>query len=341
MSRAATLILAVIAGSVSVSTSPARPLIGDKTKGERIVFRLDSTSHLVDTRIAAVTLHDKKLHKLTEEAPFFMRPEQELRISHDGKTAVYLSEGKGPPEGGLVTFTIHMRPLDDRSVKAESLQVKAHGIVGWSPNGEELLIWHYDDADTTSYHLVDVKTKKKRLVPLPKLDRPAGTMYTPQHHISDWSPDGAWFLTSAGYRDKSGKSHAQMYMVKRDGSEVRRLKHIEYGLSGVFSPNGKRILFCGTHRDHGREIQQLYVADITGGKPVRVSQELNGYVAWHWRDYCWSPDGKRVAYVWHNGERDNDSETFLMVVNADGTNAEVVFSQKRPVGACIGTPNWR
>jgi len=313
----------------------------DNKSTERIVFFLVTGNNDIDIRLTALTLHNSNLHKLTDPDPLLNRIIQELVVSRDGKTAAYLADGKGPPEGGRVTYSIHVRPVDDRKAKSQSLDVLAHGVAAWSPDGKELLYWHYEDAKTASYYFVDVATGKKRRLALPKLDQPADASNPPVYTVSDWSPDGQWLLMNDSYQDKSNQPHEHIYLVKRDGAEVRRLQHIDYGFGAKFSPDGKRVLFLGRHRQDGQKLLQTYVADVAGGRPLRVSNELNGQVSPTWCNYCWSPNGMRVAYVWHNGQEAEDGEAFLMVVDADGRNAQVLFSHKSQWPFSIGMPNWR
>jgi hypothetical protein len=57
-------------------------------------------------------------------------------------------------------------------------------------------------------------------------------------------------------------------------------------------------------------------------------------------NYCWSPDGKRVAYIWDNYEDGDNGEVFLMVVDADGKNSRALASQKPRGVFSFHSPNW-
>ena len=88
----------------------------------------------------------------------------------------------------------------------------------------------------------------------------------------------------------------------------------------------------------------MFVVGVAEGKPRRVSQELNG--RFDALGYCWSPDGKRIAYVWENSPEDRtegqETETFLMLVDADGRNPVTAVSEKSTFGAfTVRSPNWR
>jgi Tol biopolymer transport system component len=74
-----------------------------------------------------------------------------------------------------------------------------------------------------------------------------------------------------------------------------------------------------------------------------VAQELNADFMGH----CWSPDGRRVAYVWRqlhaDGKNDRETESFLMVVGADGKDPATVLSEKAENQGIITltSPHWR
>jgi Tol biopolymer transport system component len=113
-------------------------------------------------------------------------------------------------------------------------------------------------------------------------------------------------------------------------------------MHGRFSHDGKRVLYTGLfEKNQG----QLFVTDLAGGKPRRISQELNG----DFLGYCWSPHGKRLAYVWRQGPESEGAnqgitESFLMVVNADGSNPKVVLSEKTSNSSgtiTLAVSDWR
>jgi len=92
----------------------------------------------------------------------------------------------------------------------------------------------------------------------------------------------------------------------------------------------------------------IYAMDVKEKKPWKVSQEQNGFVG----GACWSPDGKRMAYVWGNTSDEKgdgvpefvfrQTETFLMVVDADGKNSVTLFSEKKPLTyVSLWSADWR
>jgi Tol biopolymer transport system component len=137
---------------------------------------------------------------------------------------------------------------------------------------------------------------------------------------------------------------SSLYLVKTDGSQAKK---IGKGIGGKLTPDGKSVL-CLDLKWKGVKAEtpdtHLVLIDIKTGQRRRVSQETNGLFL---GGYCWSPDGRRIAYVWRKDRNiDNEAwETFLMVMDADGQNAHVLLSEKssrtdhwyNP----FGCPEWR
>ena len=85
----------------------------------------------------------------------------------------------------------------------------------------------------------------------------------------------------------------------------------EYGYGGRLSPDGKRVLYWGGPEppEGKRGTVRLYVMDL-GTKERTVVDEPGDTSG-----YCWSPDGKRIAYTWQRPlpkEGTRKRETFLI-----------------------------
>jgi len=169
------------------------------------------------------------------------------------------------------------------------------------------------------------------------------TLTVPERHaLSDWSADGKWFLTES--KDKKGPI---ISLVKQDGSDARVLTEPELqATSARFSPDGRMILFHGI--DPKENTTHIYAMDLKEKKPWKVSQEQNGFV----NGACWSPDGKRIAYVWGKTSDEKgdgvpefvfrQTETFLIVADADRKNSATLFSEKKPlIYVSLRSADWR
>jgi Tol biopolymer transport system component len=116
-------------------------------------------------------------------------------------------------------------------------------------------------------------------------------------------------------------------------------RELSRGGGGDFSPDGKRILYTSPDK---KGHLRLFISDVEGGKPRRLSPEENGAI--DEGGYCWSPDGKRAAYLWVNPEQPKlgqQYEMFLMVIDTDGQNPITVLSEKTALVKPLRYPQWR
>lgn len=94
--------------------------------------------------------------------------------------------------------------------------------------------------------------------------------------------------------------------------------------------------------------RELFVQDLATGKRAPVQDlPLNGDL----QAYCWSPDGKKIAYSWREVHQegkpeelvDKETESFLVVCDPDGKNAKTIVTEKGRGQwlITIGTIDWR
>jgi Tol biopolymer transport system component len=135
-----------------------------------------------------------------------------------------------------------------------------------------------------------------------------------------------------------------------DGKQVTELIDLRSaddwsGAGRRLSPDGKKLLFAdappeGPDRHHLN--RRLYVMDLATKKVTEVSEvPENATVFWS----CWSPDGKKIAYTWRQrhddvvkkladkpvadpGDVAVETEAFLIVADADGSNAKTIATGK-------------
>jgi RNA polymerase sigma factor (sigma-70 family) len=263
----------------------------------------------------------------------------DTRLTKDLKKGTFLSPSSVAvsPDGRLVAYgVVRTNEADDNGSPSEEVFVKAIGddkpgeslklrgnLWCWSPDSRSLVV-NTIQGTAISHEIVDLKTKKAKSLQLPEGLR--------GHLITDRSKNGEWFLTTlfAGQ-----KSKPFLCRVKRDGSEVLKIR--EGGL-GKFSPDGQAVLYMAPGKET-IEDGQLFIVGLKGGRPKRISKELNG----SFRGHCWSPDGKQIAYVWQRHAGDGqECETFLMVVDADGQKSTVVITEKSAENCgSLASPNWR
>jgi Tol biopolymer transport system component len=135
--------------------------------------------------------------------------------------------------------------------------------------------------------------------------------------VCDWSPDGQWFVTC------STREHGQLYLMRTDGTQERRLTEGTGNSSARFSPDGKKIVYMRRNRTEGSSI---WTVDVDGTNAKNLVTEVDPSVP---DGAFWSPDGKQIAVVlfdWQfkNGRKVSPNMTQgahrIEIVDADGSN---------------------
>jgi RNA polymerase sigma factor (sigma-70 family) len=265
------------------------------------------------------------------------------RLSPDGKRVAYLvfvNVGPGELPDRQPRRKAYVRGLDEPDPGTD-LAVEAAEL-SWSPDGKQIVASELIEAEDsksikTVNWLVDVKTKARSALKLPA-----------NHQVVDWSRDGKHFLTVAYDIDHKPPT-ARLYLVNRDGSGAQALSDGRQPiLSGRLSPDGRKVLHLAPDPTRqGKESQLrpgLWVLDIQQRKSSRVEQQaLDGHIM----GYCWSPDGKRIAYAWRQVHAKPDpkqeTESHLIIADADGRNPVTIATERADEIATItiGRIDWR
>ena len=134
-----------------------------------------------------------------------------------------------------------------------------------------------------------------------------------------------------------------IYTVKRDGSDLRRLTNFgTYTAEGVMSPDNQTIVFTSL-KDGDLDIYTMH----TDGTGIRQLTHTHGYDGGPW----WSPDGKKIVYRAHHTVDSADradydallarhlvrpSKVELFLMNADGSDQVQVTH----LGGANFGPSW-
>ena len=107
-----------------------------------------------------------------------------------------------------------------------------------------------------------------------------------------WSPDGArvLFVSDRDRDSYSGRAHYQIYVMARDGSDIRRVREsASADFMPRWSPDGRWIAFLSD----GGDAIGLYVMPSAGGDARSLlPQEFDGDAG----NPTWSPESDRVAF---------------------------------------------
>jgi dipeptidyl aminopeptidase/acylaminoacyl peptidase len=118
-----------------------------------------------------------------------------------------------------------------------------------------------------------------------------------------WGPGGAFFVFASN-RDSDGDGGGdQLYLMRHDGGEARKITEAEEGVSGfAFSPDGQWLVYRSG--ESGREqLFRLVTDDLFGTEAVQITDGGGGVDDWEW-----SPDGGRI-YLTRPDSFDEDEKT--------------------------------
>ncbi len=103
-----------------------------------------------------------------------------------------------------------------------------------------------------------------------------------------WAPDGSFFLFAS---NRDGDD-TQLYMMRHDGGEARKITDAAEGVSGfAFSPDGRWLVYRSG--ENGREqLYRLPADDLAGADPEQLTDGEAGVDQWDF-----SPDGSRVYFA--------------------------------------------
>jgi dipeptidyl aminopeptidase/acylaminoacyl peptidase len=111
--------------------------------------------------------------------------------------------------------------------------------------------------------------------------------------VPRWSRDGA-FLVFLSNREapESASSRNQLYLMRPDGGESRRITDAKEGVSDFsFSRDGRSLVYR-SGKSGEEQLYRLPAADLDTASPEQLTKHSTGVRAWHW-----APDSKRIYFV--------------------------------------------
>ena len=148
-----------------------------------------------------------------------------------------------------------------------------------------------------------------------------------QDGVQDWSPDGAWVVTTSSRNAKIGW---QLYVMHPDGSDQRQVTEGGNPFYARFSPDGRRLLYSdGTTKLVER--QGIWVVQVDGKDRHRILPTGDETAS-----ACWSPDGQRIAVAIKGSKPDEHGR--LEIVNLDGTHRTLLTMPSQEIA---DMPDWR
>jgi dipeptidyl aminopeptidase/acylaminoacyl peptidase len=126
------------------------------------------------------------------------------------------------------------------------------------------------------------------------------------HNVGDpeISPAGDWVAYAVGIVNKDADKHeTHLWMTSFDGKTTVQLtsRPKESESHPRWSPDGRWLAFLSGRTDDKKNAQ-IWLLDRLGGEAQKISDYKGGVV-----DFTWSPDGKRVAVVATDEDKDDTS----------------------------------
>lgn len=189
-----------------------------------------------------------------------------------------------------------------------------------SPDGRQIAFTRYDVGQPPSVarasqaiYVMNIDGSN-----LQRLSNPGNNV---DDNLADFSPDGRKIAFISDRNDPNPKANCrpnaigapgcnwEIYVMNTDGTDQRRLTNTPAGVANTypeFSPSGHRLLFASTRSG----ASALYTMKRNGSDVQKLTADSLGA-----GDANWSPDGKKVTFVWQFFQNDNE----IYTINADGT----------------------
>jgi hypothetical protein len=221
-------------------------------------------------------------------------------------------------------FSLRVREIDDKT-EGKDLGIESSLMDIVSPDGKTVgQVRRISSVGTPTFEnkLVDIATGKWTKLALPENQQLFGI-----------SPDGKWVLAlEYNLPQKDGSPPLRLHQfILKDGKTRLLTGALNVMFGGRISPDGNKVLMFACEKSN-KEKWYLdgapYVVDVATLKALRLPrQEKQSFSCG-----VWSPDSGRIAYAWRaHADRepyysDGIAPTRLVICDADGKNAETIFS---------------
>ena len=103
-----------------------------------------------------------------------------------------------------------------------------------------------------------------------------------------WAPDGSFFVFSS---NRDGDEN-QLYMMRHDGGEARKVTDAGEGVSGfAFSPDGRWLVYRSGEAGQ-EQLHRLPAGNLAGVEPEQLTDDEAGVDQWDF-----TPDGTRIYFT--------------------------------------------
>jgi dipeptidyl aminopeptidase/acylaminoacyl peptidase len=168
--------------------------------------------------------------------------------------------------------------------------MKSAGSWAPSPDGEWMLYTvttpNWEEADRQSdIHLVSMREGVPSNRQLTFTDDDSESSPT-------WVPDGGSFLFSSNRDAGGGSPGSQLYLMRIDGGEARKITDVEDGVSDFdFSPDGMWLVYRSGPSGQA-ELFRLPAGELADADPLQLTDSEAGIEEWEW-----SPDSQSIYFT--------------------------------------------
>ncbi len=202
-------------------------------------------------------------------------------------------------------------------IKSNKKLVMDAGPPLWYPQGRKIVFMVNEEGEEENdrkYGLYTMDIKGKNIKKISDFPNWTG--------IFSISPDGKNIAFEGGYGKKEG-----IYTLEIEGGRIERLT--THGYKPAYSSNGRSLAFQKKLKDD--KFAKIYILDLKTKEIRRLNNDDSDRIE---IDPCWSPDGRKIAFVGTRKQEFCD----LFIVDVNGENLKrLTFTPKR----IESNPSWR
>jgi Tol biopolymer transport system component len=247
-----------------------------------------------------------------------------LRVSPDGRMLAYVSNERSanlnPTERMRQSLWTHPLFGDAGPTRVTRLDGAPGGdLPVWSRDSKQLILSLGTLDDSQKKWVYETFRINADGSGRERLEIPA------QDGVQDWSPDGAWVVTTSSRNAEIGW---QLYVMHPDGTNQRQVTEGGNPFYARFSPDGRRLLYSD---GPARERLGIWVVDLDGKNRRRIFSTGKENAS-----ACWSPDGQRLAVAIDGSKSEEQGR--LEIVALDGTHRTLLTFPSQRIA---DMPDWR